>query len=72
MAQPLIADMPREIVMTGDYIIRVTALDAATGATVSGVNISNVVITALDVTSGGVVQITNDPSPFLVPTDETG
>ena len=53
-AQPLIADMPRDISMTGGYIIRVTALDAATGATIAGVNVSGVVITALNVGTGQI------------------
>lgn len=56
MAQPLIADLPRDILLTGDYIIRVTALNAATGATVSGVNVSNVAITVLDVATGQVTS----------------
>ena len=71
MAQPLIADMPRDITLSGAYLLRVTALDAATGATVSGVTVSNVVITAIDVNSGEIVTLDNTPNPLLVPTDET-
>ena len=68
MAAPLIADLPRDIDLTSSFIIRITALNQTTGATVSGVTVSNVVITAVDVQGGGVVQITDAPSPYLVPT----
>lgn len=55
MPQPLIADLPLNVTLADGYSIRVTALDAATGATVSGVTVSGVVITALDVNTGNVV-----------------
>lgn len=56
MAQPLIADLPRNIDLSGDYIIRVTALSPTSGATVSGVTVSGVVITALNVITGEIVS----------------
>lgn len=64
-AQPLIADLPRDIGLTGDYTIRITALNAATGAQVSGVNVSNVVITALDVGTGQVGTFPGGGGPLL-------
>ena len=72
MAQPLIADLPRDLDLTSNFIIRITALNQATGATVSGVTVSDVVITAIDVQGGGIVTIDDGPNPYLVPTTETG
>lgn len=72
MAQPVIADMPRDVDLTGDYIIRITALNQSTGATVSGVTVSDVVITARNVLTGEIVSISADTNPYLVPTTESG
>lgn len=72
MAAPLIASLPRDIDLSGDYIIRITALNSSTGAVVSGVNVSNVVITALDVASGTITTFDADSNPLLVPTTEPG
>ena len=55
MAQHLIADLPKDIVLSSDFIVRITAVDSATGSLVSGVNVSNVVISALDVSSGQII-----------------
>jgi hypothetical protein len=49
------------------FKLRVTAIDATTGDTVSGVNVSNVVITGDDLTgSGGDVTI-GDVEPLFTP-----
>jgi hypothetical protein len=42
MAQPLTVALPPNLDLGAGYIIRVTALDAATGADVAGVNVSNI------------------------------
>ena len=55
MAQPLDVNMPEGLDVQKGYTLRVTALDPTTGATVAGVNITTVVITAdqLEGFSGG-------------------
>lgn len=70
MAAPLIADLPRNIELTSDFMIRVTALNPATGATVSGVTVSDVVITAVDVETGDVTTFGADTNPYLVPQEQ--
>lgn len=44
MAIPWTIALPPDHVLTGSYTVRITAIDAATGATVSGVNVSNVTL----------------------------
>lgn len=66
-AQPLIAPLPEGIELVSDYIIRITALNPATGASVSGVTVSDVVITAVDVATGDVTTFGADTNPYLVP-----
>jgi hypothetical protein len=39
MSAPLVASMPQELDLDSGYTLRVTALDAATGAVVAGVNV---------------------------------
>lgn len=51
------------IEVVGDYIIRVTALDATTGNTVAGVNVSNVVITGDDLSGEGGGVTVEDVAP---------
>lgn len=74
MAQPLIAAMPQDLDLGGGWIVRITAVDPASGAPVTGVKVSNVVITA-DPLSGAVEAPPTDdglpaPIPLLVPTSE--
>src|SRR5947209_7452051 len=49
--------MPPEHDLSGGYTIRVDAIDPTTGATVSGINVSNVIITARNLLTGAVEQI---------------
>lgn len=74
-AQPLIADMPQDLDLGGGFILRVTAVDPSTGALISGVKVSNLVLTvnpiAGAVQTGPTDQDLNAPSPYLVPTSET-
>jgi hypothetical protein len=44
MARKIKSSMPPDVDLWGDCIIRVTAVDPTTGATVSGVNVSNVTL----------------------------
>lgn len=72
MAQPLIASMPQELDLGGGFIVRLTAVDPTTGTAVTGVKLSNVVIT-VDPIAGAVDTSPGDgagttPQPLLVPT----
>lgn len=42
MAQPLIVTLPPNLDLWGGCIIRVTAVDPTTGATVGGIRVSNI------------------------------
>lgn len=44
MAQPLIVTLPQTLDLWGGCIIRVTAVNPTTGATVSGIRVSNISI----------------------------
>ena len=63
MAQKLTADLPPDFDLPSSYVIQLTAVDPTTGATVSGVNVSNVAIMA-----SPVVPDTTDTEPLFVPT----
>lgn len=68
MAEPLIAGLPPDLVIGVGYRIRLTALDSATGAVVTGVSISqgSVFATHLGGPLGDLA-----PNPLLVPSTET-
>jgi hypothetical protein len=46
MAQKLDASMPENVQLSDGYAVRLTAVDPSSGATVSGVKVSNVCILA--------------------------
>jgi hypothetical protein len=72
MAKPLIADLPIDLVLASGYQIRLVALDPTTGATISGVTVTDVAFQVRPVNIGpGGVSESGAPSPLLVPTDET-
>lgn len=71
MAQPLIAQLPLDLDLSGNQTIRVVAVNPATGATVSGVTITNTVITGSSPTASGTITADVTPLPLLVPTDST-
>jgi len=72
MAQPLIANLPLDLVLASGYVIRFTALDALSGAAVGGVRATDVAFQVRPVNIGpGAVATDGTPSPLLVPTDET-
>lgn len=56
MSKPLTIALPPNIDLWGDCIVRVTALNPATGATVSGVNVKNVTLQVVQ-TAGSVEQL---------------
>ena len=65
MPTPLKTGLPPDLEISGDYRIVFTALDPASGATVSGVVVSAVTVQALDLTPGGLQD--DAPDPLLVP-----
>ena len=64
MALPIVAGLIPEIVATGDWIVRLTALDPLTGAVASGVTISDASIAVRNL---GQTQGDAAPLPLLVP-----
>lgn len=68
MAKPVVAGLIPEIVATGDWIVRITALDPTTGAVVSGVKISEASIAVRNL---GQSQGQDAPLPLLVPVNLT-
>lgn len=67
MPQPLTAGLPPELQLSAGYILRVNALDQATGAEVSGVMLSDVSL-FVSLLSGNLDEGT--PAPLLVPSGE--
>ena len=68
MPQPLIAGLPPDCELPAGYIIRVTALDPTTGATVGGVALSDVSLFVTDL-HDNAQDLT--PDPLLVPSAGT-
>ena len=66
MAQPLTASMPEGLDLPGAWTLRVTALDATTGAVVPGVEIGTVSITAENVLGGSLEADGFVANPLLV------
>lgn len=70
MPTPLKATLPPDCILSAGYVVRITALDALTGAVVAGVQLSDISIFVTDLnTEPG--QETTPPLPLLVPTDDT-
>lgn len=63
MAQKLTAALPPDFDLPSNFIVQLTAVDPTSGATVSGVKVSNVAIMASPVTPDTV-----DSEPGFVPT----
>ena len=61
MAEPLTAGLPTDLDISGGFVVRVTAVDANTGNTVTGVNVSNIVVTGRNLIGPAVPE----PSPLL-------
>lgn len=66
MAQPLIAPLPPDLDLPSGYKVQLSAVDPTTGATVTGVNISQFSLLVTDVTGGGGSGLTVGPF-MLVP-----
>jgi hypothetical protein len=72
MPQPLIAALPQDLVMASGYVIRLTALSPTTGATITGVIVTDVTFQVRPVNIGpGGTTDGEAPLPLLVPTDDT-
>ena len=69
MAEPLVVALPPNLELAGGYSVRVTALNPATGATVAGVNVSNVTL-QVELTSGSEADLAT--GPFLLVTGPQG
>lgn len=71
-AQPLIAALPIDLILSSGYVVRLTALSPSTGATITGVKVSDVAfqVRPINIGPGGTTDGLA-PSPLLVPTDET-
>lgn len=52
MAAPLQSALPSDLQLDGGTILRVTAIDPATGSTVAGVTVANVLFYVTDLTGG--------------------
>jgi hypothetical protein len=63
VAQKLTAALPADFDLPANFVVQLTAVDPASGALVTGVNISNVAIMAAPVTPD-----TEDSGPLFVPT----
>ena len=72
MPQPLIANLPLDLILASGYVIRFTALDPATGAAITGVRVTDIAFQVRPVNIGpGGVDEGGAPLPLLVPTVET-
>jgi hypothetical protein len=61
VAKPLVITLPPNLFLSGDYIVRVAALDPTTGAIVSGVNVSNVNLQVQQFAGGSLASGTYKP-----------
>lgn len=71
MAAPLKATLPPDCQLSSGYIIRITALDPTSGASVAGVTLSDVsfFVTDLSPDLGGGGGGFDAPMPLLVPVE---
>lgn len=65
MAKPFSIALPPDHILTGDYKVRLTAIDPATGAVVSGVNVQNVTIQVEDLGDSGGAALASGPFMFV-------
>lgn len=57
MSAPVTAALPPKLVLAAGSVIRVTALDPTTGATVAGVTLTNVSLYVRNTTTGALSQL---------------
>lgn len=65
-AAPLVAGLPPNLQLNDGYVVRLTAIDASTGATVSGVTVSDATIQVVNL-GGGSAQLLASGPYSLVP-----
>ena len=65
MAKPIIVPMTPGLTASGNYIVRLTALDPTTGAVVSGVNITGGAILAIDLSPSPVANLSSGPFTLI-------
>jgi hypothetical protein len=56
VAKPFAIALPPDHILSGAYTVRLTALDPATGAVVSGVNVSNVTMQVEQLAGGNLAS----------------
>jgi hypothetical protein len=66
MAQPLTVPFPPNLVLTDGWVVKIVAVDAATGAAVSGVKITEALM-QVEVIEGGGGDSLATGQWFLVP-----
>ena len=66
MAQKLIADLPSGLDLSQQWVLQFDAVDPSSGASVSGVNISNVSIVC-ELVGAGAGTVSLDVEALLVP-----
>ena len=69
MAQPLTVSFPPDLVLTDGWLVTITAVDPTTGATVSGVKISEALIQVEVLEGAGGASLSSGPF-MLVPGPE--
>ena len=67
MAAPFEVGMTPDVTVEGAYVIRFTALDAATGNLVSNVNVTSAAIIARDISFVPENVISTEPDPVFLP-----
>ena len=71
MARKWDADIPADLDLPSSWVVSLTALDATSGALVTGVNVSNLVIVGTPVEPATADDTGQDYSPLFVPIFET-
>lgn len=67
MAKKLLGGFPENIDLNAGYVVEFTAVDAATGADVTAVNVSNVSLLVANVAGGDLSADNFDATPLWVP-----
>lgn len=69
MAKPLVVPMSPNLIVSGAYTLRVTALSQVDGSTVSGVKVSAGAASVRNLLTDTTAADGAPPNPLLVPTD---
>lgn len=65
MSQPLTIELPANLELDDTYQVRVTAISAATGAVVAGVNVGEVTLIVDNLSGGDLTAGTFGPFMFV-------